>query len=137
MIEQDESGDPIHVSENHPEVIAIVASAVDKLSKDLPVATNEMMVEALKLKVKALDEAKAAERKQKRSLISFVCHKYLVSQVRCFNLIGTFVYNILFELCCTLQYVCMHIRTYVHSVLSACTRSCVFTAVFQIWWLDS
>ena len=73
MIEQDESGEPIHVSESHPEVVAIVTAAVDKLSKYLPVATNEMMVEALKLKVKALDEAKAAEGKQKRSYL-FVCH---------------------------------------------------------------
>ena len=71
FIEQNENGESVHVSESHPEVVAIVTAAVEKLSKELPPPTNEMLVQALKMKVNELDEAKSAEGKQKKCVSLF------------------------------------------------------------------
>ena len=67
LAEQDQGGESaVEVAENHPEVQAYVRAAVEKFPQDPPPATNEMLVEALNLQVKALHEAKVEQGKQQQ-----------------------------------------------------------------------
>lgn len=62
VAEQDQVDElAVEVSEDHPEVLALVKSAVDNFPQDTPPATNEMLVEAFKLQVEALNEKKVEQ----------------------------------------------------------------------------
>lgn len=62
--EQEQAGESaVEVAEDHPEVLALVSAAVDNFPRDLPPATNEMFVEALRLQVEALHEARVEQGK--------------------------------------------------------------------------
>lgn len=77
LAEQDQGGgSAVEVTEDHPEVLAYVQAAVEKFPQDPPPATNEMLVEALSLQVKALHERKVEQGKQQQ----WVC-RYEVLQL--------------------------------------------------------
>ena len=62
LAEQDQVGESgVKVTEDHPEVLALVKTAVESFPQEPPPATNEMLVEALRLQVEALHEAKVEQ----------------------------------------------------------------------------
>lgn len=56
----------VEVTEDHPEVLALVKSVVENFPQDTPPATNEMLVEAFKLQVEALNEKKLEQGKMQQ-----------------------------------------------------------------------